>query len=452
MSMKQWAFMILMTGLGTVGVYVISPFCGVWVYYLFGIFRPQYMWEWVLPWGVAWSFYVAMATLGGAVFVLLGWLPADFRNPDEIRHVHRFTSRHIIFLIFALWIILTAITAKVYDAAEFWLIEYLKIFLMYFVSAFLVRSVKHIWLLFVMVGLVLGYIAYEVNYLYFAHKYLGIYKRGYGGLDNNGAGLMLAMGVPVCWFCFEAVNRWWRYFFLLLIPTLVHAVLMTYSRGAMLSLLVMLPVMLIRSRYRLRLSLAMAFFFAVLLPTMAGPEIKARFFTIQQHEIDETANLRWASWTAAVRIANDYPIFGVGVRNANLYSEAYGADMYGRTIHSQYLQLAADNGWVGMALYLMLLVSAWLALRRVRILARYKKDDETQRARAIAAGVECSLIVFCFGALFLSLEVFELPFLLLLLCAQLELVSGANDPRSYEPDEGEEESAEEPSELAGVAP
>ena len=48
-------------------------------------------------------------------------------------------------------------------------------------------------------------------------------------------------------------------------------------------------------------------------------------------------------------------MFGVGIRNSNLFSYQYGADMEGRTIHSQYLQIAADNGFVGLGLYLAVL-------------------------------------------------------------------------------------------------
>ena len=58
---------------------------------------------------------------------------------------------------------------------------------------------------------------------------------------------------------------------------------------------------------------------------------------IRTYEEDGSAQSRFDSWRAAWLITRDYPIVGVGVRNANLFSEQYGADMEGRTIHSQYL-------------------------------------------------------------------------------------------------------------------
>ena len=431
--MKQLAFMIVATLAGTVGVYALSPFYGVFVYYLFAVLRPQYMWEWSLPQGVSWSLYVALATMGAAGLGLLGVLTVHEPQPGEAPRPARWGLTHSCLLVFGFWIAVTTATARSSAAALPTFEEYLKIFVMFVVSTYLVRTVRQVWALFVMIGSALAYIAYEVNYLYLVNGYLGIQRNGYGGLDNNGAGLMLAMGVPICWYCYEGIHKWWRWGFVALIPTLVHAVLMTYSRGAMVSLLVMCPFLVLRSRQRVRLSLALAGFALLMIPVMAGPEIRARFVTIKTHDSDESANSRWGSWNAAWNMAKDNPVFGVGVRNANLFSHQYGADYEGRTIHSQYLQIAADNGLVGLALYLVMCAAAWLSLRRCRRYAAGRTDREGHLIGAIASGVECSLVVYCIGAIFLSLEVFELPYLLLLLAAQLDVVSRPRGPQPEAP-------------------
>jgi probable O-glycosylation ligase (exosortase A-associated) len=419
--------MVLATLAGTVGVYAFAPFYGVFVYYLFAVLRPQHMWKWSLPEGITWSLFVALSTIGAAVLGLLGVIEVPGRRPAQPEGEalpHQASTGHHAMLLFGLWICASFALAQNRDVAAPWFEEYVKIFLMYAVSAYLVRTVRQVWALFLMTGLVLGYIAYEVNYLYIVNNYLGIYRNGYGGLDNNGAGLMLAMGVPLCWFSYEGFHKkWWRWGFVLLIPVIVHAVLMTYSRGAMLSLVVMCPALLWHSRQRVRLGLALGAFVFLLIPVLAGAEIQARFLTIESHEVDESANSRKQSWAAAWNMAKDYPIFGVGVRNANLFSQQYGADMEGRTIHSQYLQVAADNGLVGLALYLALFAAAWLSLHRCRRHVAGRTDAEARAVVAAAAGIECSLAVYAFGSIFLSLEVFELPYLLLLLTAQLEVTS-----------------------------
>jgi probable O-glycosylation ligase (exosortase A-associated) len=418
--MKQLVFMIVATLAGTVGVYVISPFWGVFVYYLFAVLRPQYMWDWSLPADVSWSFYVALASIGA---VVIGRHSGNSAGEAEAGRSPRLSFAHWTVLVFGIWAGITYLTAQSQDAAYFALIEYLKIFVMFTVSTFLIRTTRQVWALFVMTALALSYICYEINYLYLVSGDLRIFTYGYGGLDNNGAGLMLAMGVPMCWFCFQGMQRWYRWLFVALVPVIVHAVLMTYSRGAMLSLLLMCPAVLMRSRSRLWASVVFAAFFLVVVPVMAGPEIRARFLTIEEHELDASANSRRAAWKAAWQMAVENPIFGVGLRNSPVFSYQYGADSEGRVIHSQYFQIAADNGFVGLALYLSALGTAWGSLRRCRHRVGGRADPDGLRLLALVNGIECSLVVFCVGAFFLSLEVCELPYLLLLLAGQLGVLT-----------------------------
>jgi O-antigen ligase len=136
--------------------------------------------------------------------------------------------------------------------------------------------------------------------------------------------------------------------------------------------------------------------------------------------MDASANSRKETWLIAIRMANEHPILGLGVRCSTLLTQQYGADMEGRAIHSQYLQTAADCGWVGLALFLGLLtMSVWqmtVFFRRTRHWPRY---PEVMRARAIAGAVVCSLMVYAVGGVFLSLDNFEMPYVLFLISAQM---------------------------------
>jgi probable O-glycosylation ligase (exosortase A-associated) len=193
---------------------------------------------------------------------------------------------------------------------------------------------------------------------------------------------------------------------------------MTYSWGAMLALLVGIPFVLLRSRRRGLMMLA-AVGLLLVLPFLAGKEIQQRFFSIQRYEVDATAQSRVDSWNIAFAIARDHPIFGVGPRNAQLFTYAYGADMQGRTIHSQALQIMADTGFIGLVLYLSVLASALVVTRKARKRWKKVKTPEERQMYALTCGVEGSLVVFIVGSSFLALELFEMPYLLLLLIAQL---------------------------------
>ncbi len=93
---------------------------------------------------------------------------------------------------------------------------------------------------------------------------------------------MLAMGVPLCYFAWEGMRRWFRWAFLAMIPLMLHAVLMSYSRGAMVSLIAGVPFYLLRARRKVQLVLILAGI-AALIPVLAGKEIRERFFTLEQH-------------------------------------------------------------------------------------------------------------------------------------------------------------------------
>ena len=410
--MKQVLFMTVVTMIGTLGAFTRGPICGIAVYYFFAVLRPQFIWQWSLPEGVQWSLYVASASIAS---VLLG-------GNSSGHAPRRWSASHGAALLFAAWVTLSYVNAFDKNAGFVVFVDYTKIFLMFFVASVAIRLVAHLWVIMLITAISIAYISYEVNVQYFTSGSNWIQRNGYGGLDNNGAGLMLAMGVPLCFFAWEGIRHRLRWVFLALILPIVHAVLMTYSRGAMLSLLVAWPLVVLRSRFRGQIILASVAFGLLALPTLAGPEIQARFFSLQNNEVDESANFRRRNWAAAFKIACHYPILGVGVRNANLFAHQYGADGEGWTIHSQYLQIAADCGFVGLGLYMTVFSCVVGSIWGARRAARREPGPDADRVRAIASGVECSLLIFCFGAIFLSLEVFELPYLLLLIGAQLPLV------------------------------
>jgi probable O-glycosylation ligase (exosortase A-associated) len=311
------------------------------------------------------------------------------------------------------------------EMADLFMIDYAKHITMFVVASIVITTVRQVWIGVVLAALSLGYNSNEINYLYFVNGYLGIQRNGYGGADNNGAGLLLALGVPLCYFVWEGLQKWWRWLFISLIPVIIHAVLMTYSRGAMVAMIMCIPIFFLRSRKRAFLMMvAVALGFAV--PMMAGKEIRERFFSIQQSDADESAQSRYGSWAAAWAIAKDHPVFGAGVRGANQLSFMYGADMEGRTIHSQYLQVTADNGFVGGALYLCTLVSVWRALRRVRKTTKGLDSPEAKEAYAAACGLEGAMVVFCTAGIFLSCEACEVQYILILLAAQLSSVVSAS--------------------------
>lgn len=433
---------------GIAGGFVYSPFVPVVIYHFYSVLRPQFMWEYSLTSYVSkefpWSFLVAIA----AIVTAMIWRGVFWFSPDRFKNVSlpRMNIGHIAFAFFALWITLSYYNARNMLVAEPVYADYRKIFLMFFITSIVMITVRQAWILYIVTALAIGYVGYEINEIYITSGgYNFIYKQGFCGLDNNGAALFLCMGIPLCMYAWDGINHWIRWLFPFLTLLIIHSILMSYSRGAMLSSMLPAPLYFLRMKHTKQISI-MAMIGLMLLPVMAGKEIVERFSSISEHKNDESANSRKTTWGIAWRMAQENPLLGLGVRNSPLFTYQYGADEEGRVIHSTYLQIAADSGIVGLVAYAALILATLYCCRRVRhsisgtitsgaflsgmmqLFAgqnwqiertRGLTGPDAERAYTMACGVEGAMVSFAFGCMFLSLETFEPFYLLVLLATQL---------------------------------
>ncbi len=422
-QMKHLIFLIAATVLGGFGA-IYHPFWGILLYYTLAVLRPQYLWNWALPMELRWSLFAAII-----VFVSL--------MINAGRGFFRLKLQLVPTLIVAFTILMMGSAVNAYDpqTAQYWAIEYAKILAMALIASVVIDRLWQVRTMIGMIVLVLTYIAWEINYLYFAEGRLDIYHKGYGGLDNNGAGLMFAMGIPLAYaFAVSAKNRWVRLGCWGAAILMLHAMLMSYSRGAMVSAIVGVVWILLNHRPRFQAGL-IAVIGMVAISFLAGEEIRERFRSSSNFESDASAQLRFDSWSAGWQIALDHPLSGQGIRNSKFFIQNYGGDKIGRTIHSQYIQIAADSGIPAMATYIAILCAALWSLRRSRILCSDYLDDYekehpdrepdrlTRQVIPLALGCEGSILIFAFGAVFLSMEVVELPWLLIVLAGILPHVA-----------------------------
>ncbi|MCC7193066.1 MAG: O-antigen ligase family protein [Phycisphaeraceae bacterium] len=438
--MKQLLFMTVLTILSAIGG-TSNPVWPILLYYGMAVLRPQYLWKWALP-DIRWSLIAGALVLASVVI-----------NIKSVAIRGRFNVVIALILAHALFLLLSLLNAYDPATAQVWAIEYGKIVLMAIVASFVLTRLSELRLLALVIFAATGYIGWEMNYLYFVDGRMDIYHNGFGGLDNNGAGLLLSMGLPLAYLFGMTCKQWWRrgvsWFAGVLI---LHAMLMSYSRGAMLSAMVGLGWLLIHHRPR-RHAVIMLLVICMIVPLLAGKEIRARFFSTTQYESDYSANSRFESWAAAWRITTDHPLTGIGIRNSNAFSQQYGADLRGRTIHSQYLQIAADSGIPAMLTYAAMLIVAGISCARARAMCRRSLSDAdsplpqeaSERLRdtsVLAVACQSSLLIFAFGAGFLSLEVFELPWILMVLsgvlpgCVQNELAESLPQIEAPPPQSG----------------
>jgi probable O-glycosylation ligase (exosortase A-associated) len=425
---KQFVFMSAVTAVAVVGGIGFGPYIAILVYYLNTVLRPQNMWDFVpAVKTTSWSLFAALAAIGTAVLYRIGLVGYPSCGPTRGARVPVWGPIHWCFAAFAGWICLRhAITLNQWvpedvKRSDEIFNEYYKLFVMFAVSALVIQRLSQLWTLMVVVTVADVYVAYEMNAYYFKFRFNKIYTQGFGGLDNNGAALMLAMAIPLCYFLWEGTRSHLRWLYLAAIPVLIHAIMLTFSRGSMVAVMAVSPMVFMFSRHKRMLALIGVLGAAFVVAT-AGKELQDRFLSINQHEVDASANSRKTAWRVATLLATEHPFFGLGLRCSQRHMDKYGANT-NQAIHSQYLQLAVDTGWTGMALFLVLVaVVLWTSTRFWWKSRKWPPYPEVIQFRAMAGGLTTAVITYCVGAAFLSLDNFELPYILFLIVAQLDVV------------------------------
>src|SRR5207245_3569467 len=155
-----------------------------------------------------------------------------------------------------------------------------------------------------------------------------------------------------------------------------------YSRGGLLGLAMVVASLTLYSRHK-SVAAATMIVAAVLILCFAPPSWMDRMSQFAHGNLDATANQRLVSWETSWRFAHDYPVMGGGFEtlpDITIYQRyqprALPDGLLSSGPHSIYFQLLADQGFVGLGLFLALTACCFGTLRRVRRIARW--FDHTQ--------------------------------------------------------------------------
>jgi len=153
------------------------------------------------------------------------------------------------------------------------------------------------------------------------------------------------------------LKGWERAFGAMCFATVFLAILATQSRGGLLGIAAVIGVFAYR-RVRSKV------FFAVL-----GGLVLAGVFALAgiserasggaaEIGIDQSAMGRLYAWEAALRMAVSHPLTGVGLNNflPNYYAYSDFWDGSNHAVHSTWLGVLAETGWLGLAVFVTLIV------------------------------------------------------------------------------------------------
>jgi probable O-glycosylation ligase (exosortase A-associated) len=222
--------------------------------------------------------------------------------------------------------------------------------------------------------------------------------------DGNDFALSVNIVIPLCIFLLlDAKATLHRVVYLSALVFLVVAVVATQSRGGTIALGALMLYYFGKSDRKL---ITASVFVVVLLAVFvyAPPGYFDRMATIASHE-DGSSQGRIIAWKAAVRMAVDHPIFGVGVGN---FPQAFGSHYkppdfpIWMTAHSIYFLILGELGIPGITVLLLCLILNLSSNRRLakEVRARGGRDRVTELR--LLACVSAAFVAFASGGAFLS--------------------------------------------------
>ncbi|NEX22535.1 putative O-glycosylation ligase, exosortase A system-associated [Thiorhodococcus mannitoliphagus] len=436
--MRDYALFAFVIGL--VPVILSWPWTGILVWYWVALMVPHSM-----TWGFMQSFPIA-AMLGGAS--LIGVVIAKDRRPIP-------GTREIIVLgIFVAHMTLTSFFAVNQAGAWDQWIKVMKILLMTFLVPMLIYGERRILALIFVMTFSIGFYGFKGGLFAIVtggnYSVLGPVNSFLEG--NTFIGLAMIMVLPLILVSARLVyQKWvdvgwpWLQTWSKPIGLMIYAsfwlttvaILVTYSRGALLGLLAVSPFILKRMRRKwLIVSFAILGFSVI---GISAPErLVARWETIETYEEDQSAMQRIQAWGANWNMAWERPFIGMGFRHAgkgygwwSQYVNFEGAWDHVLSAHSIYFQILGQHGFVGFGIFLTLIGMTFSTLGRIR-------RDAVEMTGKIwlseyAWAIQVSLVGFMAAGTFLDVGYFDLLYALIALAVILRRELDEADQSAFVP-------------------
>lgn len=375
------------------------PWIGVLTWSWLGYMNPHRM-TWGFAYDLPFGMMVMLATVVGLV------ITKDKKGlPNAIE----------VYLLLALWgwFLVTTLFAFYPDEAWIQFNKVSKILVGIFLSLFLLQDARKVRALIWVIALSIGFFGVKGGIFSIM---TGAQNQVLGPRDsfisgNTEIGLALNMVIPLLIFLQREETRVWRRRMLMAAAVLsIIASLGTYSRGALIGLAVVVPLVFLKSRARLIL-LPLLAIAIVVLPSVMPRQWLERMGTIETYDQDVSANQRLNSWYVARELAKDYPIMGGGFRTFSrdiyeAYMPGYKYAENALDAHSIYFQVLGEHGFTGLVLFVALIASTLLSLRR--LIWKTRRDPSQQWICNCAQMLEVSVLAYAVSGAFLSMSYFDL--------------------------------------------
>ncbi len=387
-------YLVLAIILAGVPIAIFRPFLGVLYWCWISYMNPHR-----LTWGIAYNFPAAMA-IGAATLLGLMFTKDRVKIPFE---------RETILLI-ALYVLFIVTTSFAFYPAAAWdrFQQVSKILLMTATTMALITSRDRFRMFLLVIALSVGFFGVKG----------GIFSLRGGGTDriygppgsfledNNDLALATVMVLPILFYLARDEARGWLRWGLRAAGALsAISVIFTYSRGGFVGLAAVSGWALLKSK---RKALAMIVFLVVAVggfSLMPGQWLD-RMMTIGDMD-DESALGRINAWWFAFNVASDR-ILGGGFNtfSPDLFLRYAPDPTDFHAAHSIYFEMLGEQGFLGLGLFLTILVSSIVSLQGLS--RRYGRWPELKWVASYANMLQIALIGYMASGAFLGRANFDL--------------------------------------------
>lgn len=195
----------------------------------------------------------------------------------------------------------------------------------------------------------------------------------------------------------------------------ILTILYTQSRGAFLTLAIIFVIGIITNKRPVLLGIVVSSL--VLTGYFVLPKkMFNRLNTLENVEKDDSAMHRVVMWENAFKYANSRPLSGLGLDSFMKYNKYCNPHLPALVTHSVYFQVLSNTGYVGLMIYLGLILSTVWTLhtttKRARFVSQF--DPDYYWVIDMSFWMRNSFIGYIFGSAFLDMMVYDIPWYFML--------------------------------------
>ncbi len=406
-------YVIILAIAATLPFILARPWIGILVWSWIGFMNPH-----KLGWGLAAHLPIAVV-VGGLTLLSLLFTKDKKSIP--------WSSVMIIMAAMVAFFTFTTFFSWVPDAAWIKWEKVMKVLLMSFVITMLIYGRFRIWALMMVIAISIGFYGFKGGIFSIVtggnYKIWGPPASFIGG--NTEIGLAMVMVLPIILvLAREAEKKWVKYALYATFWLTVIATIFTYSRGALLGLATVMALMFLSARKKV-IILSLVVPIALVGLQFVPEKLINRAKTIETYEQDNSAMQRIQAWSVALNVALERPLYGAGFSMDHAPDDlwiSYAAFLgdwnnRARAKHSIYFTVLGEHGFIGLGLFLGLMIATLVTLSSIK--RKAQETEETKWMASYADALRIGIIGYAVSGAFLSLSYFDLYYTYVALAAVL---------------------------------